>query len=69
MIRACILFSKEDDNLVPSSVENPPAPSFSTGERITGRILISNNVTREPLFDAVQLLLRGRPARFTESYP
>jgi hypothetical protein len=62
MTRTCILFEKEGGYLVPySPSENPPAPTFFTGGKIRGTVLISNNAMEEPMFDTVQLLLRGLP--------
>lgn len=68
MIRACILFGKEGKDLVPYTSDNPPAPTFFTGERIRGTVLISHNATKELIFDTAQLLLRGGSARLIKHW-
>jgi hypothetical protein len=62
MIRTCILFGKDGKDLVPYTSDNPSAPTFFTGERIRGTLLICHNARKEPIFDTVQLLLRGGSA-------
>jgi hypothetical protein len=59
MIRAYILFAKEAKSLDSSSSKDPPAPTIFTGERIRGTLSICHVPTEEPIFDTVQILLRG----------
>jgi hypothetical protein len=54
-----ILFAKEASRPESSALANPRAPTFYTRERIRGAVLISHIDTEEPVFDTVQILLRG----------
>jgi hypothetical protein len=57
MICASILFGKESETLAPTTRS---APTFFTGQRIQGAVRISHQKSQQPVFDAVQLLLRGK---------
>ena len=47
-----------------SSLMNPPAPTFFTGERIRGIFSVSSLSTEEGIFDTAQILLRGMSLNF-----
>jgi hypothetical protein len=57
MICASILFGKEAETLAPATRS---APTFFTGQRIQGAVRVSHQKGQEPVFDAIQLLLRGK---------
>ena len=57
MICASILFGKEAETLAPATRS---APTFFTGQRIQGAVRVSHQKGQEPVFDTVQLLLRGK---------
>jgi hypothetical protein len=59
MICAAILFGKEAESAAPFVLTKPSAPTFFTGQKIQGFIRIFHNRSEEPVFDTVQLLLRG----------
>jgi hypothetical protein len=54
-----ILFAEEASRSESSALANPRAPTFYTRERIRGTVLINYIDTGEPVFDTVQILLRG----------
>ena len=59
MIQTCILFAKEAGDIDPSSVKEPPAPTIFTGERILGTFSICHIPATDPVFDTVDIVLRG----------
>jgi hypothetical protein len=64
MIHTYILFAKEAGSLDSSSLMNPPAPTFFTGERIHGTFSISSLSTEGATFDTAQILLRGMSVNY-----
>jgi hypothetical protein len=59
MIRANILFEKESLDIVPRPLESLRAPTVYTGQKIKGFIRTYYDEKVGPMFDAVELLLRG----------
>jgi hypothetical protein len=56
MVQAHILFGKEAGSAIS---ESPKAPTVYTGQRVRGAIRIYQDESLGPMFDTVQLVLKG----------
>jgi len=61
MIHPYILFEKESSSLARYPLDVQSAPTIFTGQRIRGTLNFSHYDAQEPVFDTIQLVLRGNP--------
>lgn len=58
-IEATIFFEDDENPRGLASAKSLSAPTVFTGQKLRGRIAVSHLRTQEPLFDAVQIILKG----------